>query len=140
MRFGMNLFESTAQVALDSAADVLTFAPGIPIMVVRFGYWVSVLLDNTATPLILSLDKNDDLASPVRTEVGLMGISATDQVIGTIAYQDVDPGVRWVPGEELIIEVKQAAVAGDGRVFVEYTPLSWADMPSSGIHLPVLQA
>lgn len=138
MRFGMNMFESTAQVALDATADVLTFAPGMPIMVVRFGYWVTVLLDNTAG-LVLALDKNDDLATPVRTEIEIMTAPSANQVIGTIAYKDVDPGVRWVPGEELILQVVTAGTAGDGRVFVEYTPLSWADMPTSGVHLPVDQ-
>ena len=140
MRFGMNLFETSAQVALDGTADRLTFAPGIPIMVVRFGYWVTVLLDNTPNGVVLALDKNDDIASPVRTELAIMTAPTVDQVIGTIAYMDVDPGVRFVPGEELILEVKTAATAGDGRVFFEYTPLSWADMPSSGVHLPVSQA
>jgi len=136
----MNLFETSAQVALDGAADRLTFMPGIPIVVVRFGYIVTVLLDNT-TGIVLSLDKNDDIASPVRTELHAMTApTGNNQVIGTVVYMDVDPGTRITPGEEIIVEVKTAATAGDGRVFIEYTPLSWADMPLSGVHLPVDQA
>ena len=137
MRFGMNLFEISAVVALDGTADRLTFMPAIPIVVVRFGYIVTVLLDHTPNGLVLSLDKNDVIASPVRTELELITAPTVDEVIGSIGFMDVSPGTRITPGQEIIVEVKTAASAGDGRVFIEYTPLSWADNALTGVHLPV---
>jgi hypothetical protein len=126
MRFGQNLFASSAQVALNAGADVLTIRPGIPILPVRYGYVVEVELDNTQA-LILSLDY-DPLGAGARVELATLTGAGTD-AIGTVHYRDLgaDEAVRVYPGYTLVVEVKQAGTAGDGYVWVEYTPLSWAD-------------
>jgi len=136
MRFGQNLFSGpAAAVALDGAADRHTFYPGIPILPVRFGYMVTVSLDNT-TALILSLDY-DPLGAGARVEIATLTGAGTDAV-GTVHHRPIGnaEATRVYPGFALIIEVKQAATAGDGIVWVEYTPLSWADTGQA----PTLQA
>ena len=147
MRIGENDSVQSALVALDGAADRLVFTPGVPVRINRYGYIVGVLLDNT-TPLILSLDTNDLLASPVRTERATLTAPGSNQVIGTYATREVpkftmqsglDSNVL-VPGQQAIVEVKQAATAGDGYVFIEYTPLSYQtakQVGASAVHYPV---
>ena len=150
MRYGENQVEQSAQVALDGAADRLTFTPGIPVRLVRYGYIVAVLIDHTQG-LILSLDTNDMLAAPVRTERALLtnANGATNQVIGTYVSREIpaftmtaglDKNVI-VPGQQAIIEVKTAATAGDGMVWLEYTPLSYQtakQVGSANVHYPVV--
>lgn len=147
MRIGENQVVQSAQVALDATADRLTFTPGIPVRLVRYGYIVSVLLDNTPTALVLSLDTNDLLASAVRTERTTL-TQTVDQVIGTVVAKEIPAFTMQagldsrviVPGQQAIVEVKTAAVAGDGFVFIEYTPLSWQtakQVGASAVHYPV---
>lgn len=149
MRLGENSVVQSAQVALDVAADCLVFTPGVPCRINRYGYIVSVLLDFTQG-LILSLDTNDLLASAVRTERALLtnANGAANQVIGTVGVREIpnftmtaglDKNVL-VPGQQAIVEVKQACTAGDGFVFIEYTPLSWQtalQVGSAHVHYPV---
>lgn len=149
MRMGENQFVISAQVALDGAADRLLFTPAFPVRINRFGYLVGVLLDNTATPLILSLDTIDLLAAPVRTERATITRPAVDEAIGTyvrsapVSAFKMDPNLDnnvLLAGHQAVVEVKQAAVAGDGFVWIEYTPLSSTDyivMPTTNVHYPI---
>lgn len=149
MRLGANDVVYSALVALDSAADVLVFTPAVPCRLVRFGYTVGVLLDNTATPLILSLD-TIVLSGATRTERRLITRTAVDEAIGIHIYEDVSGSTVWNydsfddfivgPGQQAVIEVKQAAVAGDGYVFLEYTPMSYINattqIASTAVNFP----
>lgn len=151
MRLGENQVVQSAQVALDGAADRLTFTPGVPCRLVRFGVLVSVLVDNTQG-LILSLDTQRIHGTAARTERGVMthADGAADLVVGAVRYHDLaaftmadalglDSNVI-VPGHQAILEVKQAATAGDGFVFLEYTPLSFQtafQVGPANTHYPV---
>lgn len=149
MRIGENDFAVSGVVALDGAADRLTFTPAIPVRIVRFGCIVSVLVDNTQG-LILSLDTNDLLASAVRTERATLTHTngAANLVVGTVresglvARFSMDANLDYnvlVPGMQAIVEVKQAATAGDGFVFIEYTPLSFRNaynLATGQVHRP----
>lgn len=149
MRLGENSFEVSGLVALDGAADRLTFTPAVPVRLVRYGYVVGVLLDHTQG-LILSLDTNDLLAAPVRTERATItnANGAANQVVGKHVTREIpaftmttglDKNVL-VPGQQAIIEVKQAATAGDGYVYLEVTPLPYStakQVGSANVHYPV---
>lgn len=152
MQLGQNLFVTAgtvaAPVALDAAADVLSWTPPVAVKLLRFGVIVTVALDNTATPLILSLDTNDLLASAVRTERATLTEPAVDAVVGAVRYRDLPaftmftglPSNVVLAGVQVILEVKQAAVAGDGIVWAEYTPLQRAVdhyLPVGNVHIPV---
>lgn len=155
MRLGQNLFQQAgtvaSPVALDSAADVLTWEVPFPVQIVRYGVWVTVLLDNTATPLILSLDTVESPVGSTRTERATLTEPAVDAAVGSIRVRDVPAfdmysdnvslGSNVVPaGSQVILEVKQGAVAGDGVVWVEYAPLQWGVMnhlPTGRVNIPV---
>lgn len=149
MRLGENQVIQSSLVQLDLAGDALIFSPGVPVRLVRFGYVVGVLVDNTQG-LIVSLDTQRIHGSPARTERGLMTIAdgAANLAVGAVRYHDIadftmatglDKNVI-IPGHQAIVEVKQDATAGDGRVFIEYTPLSWQtafQVGSGDTHYPV---
>lgn len=110
---------SPAQVALDSAADVLVFTPCRPVTVFRYGYIVTVELDNT-TALQLNLDHRVTAGSDTgRTEKAEIVGSGT-QAVGYMSYGDLATPIEVDADEEVVIEVSQAATAGDGKVFLEY--------------------
>jgi hypothetical protein len=156
MRIGENQFEG-AVVALDTAVntDVLTFTPALPCRIVRFGYCVTVALDNTADALILALDTQGVGATdPARAEQAR--ITATvDEAVGTVRYHDWvvndTTDETWelaaglgnfvvMPGHQVILETVQDAISGDGLVWIEYTPLSWSNInnwPAGDVHIPV---
>lgn len=151
MRLGENTFIASAQVALDGAADRLVLTPGIPVRILRYGAIVSVLVDNTQG-LILSLDTARIHGTPARTERATLthANGAANLVVGHHVFRDVpdftmadgpnlDKNVL-VPGHQAIVEVKQAATAGDGFVYIEYTPLSFRtayQVGASNTHYPV---
>lgn len=155
MRLGENSYFTTAQVALDATADILTFRPSIPCRIVRFGVVVSVLLDVDPAALVIDLDTNDILASPSRSAARLQlttAVASGTFVVGSVLSRKLGEAAAdsfemysglgkniIVPGNEAILQVSTAATAGDGYAFIEYTPLSWANMnnlPSGNVHVP----
>ena len=156
MRIGENDFVVSAQVALDATADIFTFTPAIPVRLVRFGYIVSVELDNTAG-LVLALDTVGVAASaPTRAERGTVTGSGTEVIGAVRAHRfetapDVDKTSFQVdtnldvnvlvPGHTAVLQVTTAATAGDGHVFIEYTPLSFqialSGLAVGNIHIPI---
>lgn len=151
MRIGQNQVV-TAVVADTSAgaSDALTFTPLLPIEVVRYGYLVTTLLDNTPTALVMSLDTNNVLAAPARVERGTV-TDSVDRVIGTVVGVKLAEGNGFqaeadlplnvvVPGWQVIVERKVANVAGAITAFLEYRYLSWGDfnhLAAASVHNPL---
>jgi hypothetical protein len=121
-----NRVASSAQVALDAAADVWEFFPGKPVDIVRWGYCVSVVLGNTA--LVINADSQLVGAARGDGDVGTL-TPAVATAVGLGAYtENVSPGVTAAPttpfkldaGEGVIFQVATGASSGDGTIWVEY--------------------
>ena len=152
MRLGENSFIGSADattastvVALDSAAEVLNFTPSVPCRILRYGVIVGVTLDNTPNGLVLAL-RTRDIGGSLTTRATLT--RAADDAVGTHIWRDVpkfemvtglDKNVV-VPGHQVVLEVTTAATAGDGHVYIEFTPLSQQvskQVGSSNVHYPI---
>lgn len=157
MRIGENDFRMSGLVTLDSTGDKYTFRPAVPVRLVRFGYIVGVELDNTAA-LVLELDTVGVAASaPVRSSSRGSVTGSGTEVIGAVRAHrfetapDVDKTSFQVdtnldvnvlvPGHEAVFQVATAATAGDGYLFIEYTPLSFqialGSLATGNIHIPI---
>jgi len=115
-------FGEQAQVALDALADVLTFMPSRPIEIVRWGFVVSVLLDNTPAALVAALDVDPQGAGARAASAQTLVCTGVDRAIGdTIICVPASP-IAMEPGDRAFIEITTAATAGDGFPFVQYRP------------------
>ncbi len=110
-----------------STGDIYTFAPGVPVDIVRWGYTVNVVLgDNT---LIIKADSQLVGASRGDGDVGTL-TPAIATAVGKGAYtENVSPGDTDFPttpfeldaGESVIFEVTDlVASTGTGTMWVEY--------------------
>lgn len=128
-------FCADTQKALDSGADVLTFFPGMPVEIIRWGFSVSVLVDNTQGLVV----KADSIKGSTRGDGDFGTITnangAANLAVGAGQFTEhVNPGLadglRTKPqvlkaGEGVAIQVTTAATAGDGFPFIVYRPLNW---------------
>jgi len=104
-------------VALDSAADVWTYAPGKPVDVVRFGFTSVIAI--TGTGLIIKADSQ--LVGVARGDGDVGVITAGVAVaVGLGMYNELTAPFLLDAGESVTIQVTGAATAGDGTVWIEY--------------------
>lgn len=131
---GVTRVESSAGVALDSAADVLVISPVKPVLLNRIG----VIQDGGTDPgtgFVMAVDKrptagtdSDVNSRGARSELYNM---SPDAAIGqgNGVYHDADDRYEIVPGEELVLEVTTGGAAGaTGNVFAELV-----EKPFSGV-------
>lgn len=135
-RIGDTLTWITGLVALDAAADVGVFTPGRPVIIRRFGYiWASATVTAPET-----LDIDLDLRILMGSETGrtasqatIAGVAAEAQGEGAYTSAKVATVVTDFEvdaDEQVVVQVANAATAGDGYVFIEYQ-----DMPFAGTRL-----
>ncbi|MGI9297765.1 MAG: hypothetical protein ACR2QC_07695 [Gammaproteobacteria bacterium] len=118
---------NTLEVAvadLSATADVLTFTPGVPIDVVRWGLVVTTVI--VGAPVIAA-DKRITAGSDTG-RVNAAGGTLTPGTLaagkgGYIEAENFAAGNKPLeinPGEQFILEVTTGATSGAGTVFVEY--------------------
>lgn len=117
-------------VALDATDDEVKWAPGKPIDVVRWGFIITTALDvgagfGAALDLRPTVGSDTDRVngdSSGTTDTGGGTITATaDVAVGAGLYHNVDPPLEVDPGEELVLQITDAAdTSGAGYFFVEY--------------------
>lgn len=123
-RIGETLTEISGQVALDSAADVYTFAPGRPVRIIRFGYIIDSATTTAPESLDLALDKRVTIGSNTGRLAGPSIAGAAGEAQGDGGYGNLDDQrIELDADEEVVFQVENAMTAGDGRVFCEYQPL-----------------
>lgn len=113
------------EVAIDSTGDKFTWTPATPVRIIRAGVTGTSSYTH-GSGAVIALDKNasDGDGSYTRGDADIGEItvnSGFDQ--GLVNYIKPDERLEMVPGDQLIIEVTQAANAGDGVVWVEYQKL-----------------
>lgn len=119
-----------ADTALDSTGDILYFAPGMPVDVVRWGFVVAVALDSAT--LTIAGDVVDITGTRNAAAGGSITLTASDDTaIGSGWYTEyVNAGslgpLRLDAGEALALEITSAATAGDGVPFIHYVPGAFA--------------
>jgi len=107
---------------LTSTGDKLVFSPTFPVDVYRYG--VIITTDVAASNnVIIALDKRPVVKSDTgRVELSRFEITAAESGnadAGDLYYKEIAP-VQVNPGEELVVEVVDAATAGAAVVFLHY--------------------
>lgn len=108
-------------VVLTSTGDKFIFTPNVPIDIVEWGVVLTTALDATARTIVL--DKRITAGS----DTGRVAAVGTTTITGSAAVvagkqlyaRPVEP-VEVNPGEQAIIEVTDAAVAGAGVFYVKF--------------------
>ena len=117
---------------LDMGADedLLTWAPAMPVDIVRWGYIVDTVLG--ASVLVVAMDfrptKGSDTA---RVNGATDGTTFIDTAGGTLTpgvstavgkgeFHNVNPPLQVDPGEEVVIEITTHPTSGDAHFFIEY--------------------
>ncbi len=119
-------------IALDGTGDKMTYSPGQPIDVIRWGITLTVAADVGAGAVVAmdfrptigsDTDRvNGSVALGIDTAGGTISFTTDDDhAIGAVIYHDVVPPFQVDPGEELVIAVDNAMdTTGDGKPFIEY--------------------
>lgn len=128
MRLGELFIAQAASVqALDTGADVLLVRPTAPILVVRFGFNISVECTGTS---VMKLDKSTHIldGTPTRVEgAGGQSLAAVAQEIGGVQFAEPDDPILVKPGDILHWQVEGTGyTAGDGFPWIQYQQQNWA--------------
>lgn len=120
--------------SLTATADIFTFTPGEPVDIVGWGIIVTTA-SQVGTGMTVKGDKRPTAGSDTSRgdgDVGSLVVAAgEDKAAGKGWYKRLTKPVELNPGQELVIEVTNAAdTAGAGYAFVRYTP-----RPMSGSRL-----
>lgn len=121
MQMYYEVFE-TAEVAIDSTGDKATYTPGAPVDIVRVGI-VGTTSYTHGSGAIVKVDKNasDGDGTYTRGDGDVAEVTVDSGFnAGLVNYVDLDEPVELDPGDQAIVQVTQAASAGDGVVFMEY--------------------
>ena len=119
-----------AGLGMASTEDKLTFAPLMPIDIVRWGYVVDTILGDTNT--VLAMDFRPTVGSDTARVNGatdsttfidtaggvLTAVVAT--AVGKGDFHNVNPPLQVDPGEEVVIEMTTAPASGTAFFFIEY--------------------
>lgn len=108
-------------VSLTSTGDKFVFTPNVPIDIVEWGVVLTTALD--ATLRTIALDKRVTAGSDSGrvNAVGTTTISGSAAVVaGKQLYARPTSPVQINPGEQAVIEVTDAAVAGAGVFYVKF--------------------
>lgn len=120
MRMGeTTIFRSTSQAALDGAGDKLRVVCSHPMRVIRFGFVVTVLLDNTPGTLNLDLDYWPHGGSRALHKSGEWTADMNPGDVGYVSLDGPSEKLDVKAGDILDVEVSGAATAGDGWVWLE---------------------
>ncbi len=122
--------EVSAQVAMASTGDKMTFTPGCPVNIVRWGVIADALID-VGAGFTIKADWRPTAGSDSSRSDGTCGdITVTSDINqGQGAYTEEcatpDAGLPAMflvdPGEQIVFEVTDAAdTSGTGMIFVEY--------------------
>ena len=119
-----------AGLTMGSTEDKLTWAPSMPVDIVRWGYIVDTVLGNTST--VLAMDFRPTVGSDTNrvngatnstTFIDTAGGVLTDAnatAVGKGVYHNVNPPLQVDPGEEDVIEATGAPSSGTAFFFIEY--------------------
>lgn len=112
-------------VALDATADVFTWTPATPVEIVRIGVTGTTAYTHGSGAIVKADINSSDGDGTYTRGDGDGGTLTVDSGFdaGLVNYQDATSRVRLKPGDQLIMQVTQAASAGDGVVWVEYRKL-----------------
>ena len=117
-------------IGMASTEDKLTFAPLVPIDIVRWGFVADVVMGDANT--VLAMDFRPTIGSDtarvngatdsttfIDTAGGVLTGTATTAV-GKGEYHNVNPPLQVDPGEEVVIEMTTAPASGNAFFFIEY--------------------
>lgn len=123
--------EVSAQIAVNSTGDKMTFTPGIPVNIVRWGIIADALID-VGAGMTIKADLRPTAGSDSGRGDGDMGdITVTTDIAqgdGVYTEEVATPASTAVgakglvdPGEQVVFQVTDAAdTAGTGIIFIEY--------------------
>ncbi len=128
--FTQRRVEVSAQVTLNSTGDKMTFTPGVPVNIIRWGVIADALID-VGAGFTIKADWRPTAGSDSSRSDGTCGdITVTADISqGQGAYTEEcatpDAGApakfEVDPGEQLVFQVTDAAdTSGTGLIFIEY--------------------
>jgi hypothetical protein len=124
-------YEVSAQVALTTTGDKMTFTPGAPVNIVRWGVIADALIDVGAGMTIKAdfrptagsdTGRGDGDGGDITVTADIaQGKGAYTEEVATPAATAVAAKLQVDPGEQVVFQVTDAAdTAGTGHIFVEY--------------------
>ena len=138
-RLGDTLTWVTGTVALDGTGDKATFTPCRPVRIRRFGYAWNAGTVTTSASLDIDLDKRVLIGSDTgRVQIAtIAGVASEAQGDGAYTRVGAAGGgaIDVDADEEVVVDVENAAAAGDGVVFIEYEELPFVNADFLGANL-----
>ena len=140
--FIMRNTEVSAQVTVNSTGDKMTFTPGRPVNIIRWGIIADALID-VGAGMTIKADFRPTAGSDSGRGDGDVGDITTTSDIAQgkgLFTQDLSDDATEVkfqvdPGEQVVFQVTDAAdTAGTGHIFVEYEEEGF----SGGLPAPAL--
>lgn len=129
--FTQHRVEVSAQIALNSTGDKMTFTPGAPVNIIRWGVIADSLID-VGVGMTIKADfrptagsdtgrGDGDVGDITVTADIAQGKGAYTEEVATPATPAVPAKFEVDPGEQVVFQVTDAAdTAGTGHIFVEY--------------------